>query len=331
MSEKRCNICTESFPATTEYFKPKASTPDKLSKCCRRCLDQGAPKKGRPTPRVRVNGEGITELRCSTCKEWLPATTEHFYRKVGETLDLSKTCRICQRRFVAGYWQKASPEFKARNARKSKEIQRRQAAIRTRNRAVERAWKTACALAIHSEREAARVQKRALAEQARLTKAQEKQERREQSLRKRRERHHIYEKRYRQSEKGRRVSQVATQKKRARRQQLPNTLTTAEWNDCLDYFGYSCAVCGAQANLFTTLAQDHWIPITYAGDGNPGTVAENIVPLCHSQVAGVRGCNDLKSNQNAHDWLVSTYGARKASGIEKRIHAYFVHVSEQTA
>lgn len=138
------------------------------------------------------------------------------------------------------------------------------------------------------------------------------------------------EKKCRRSPKGKRVTQVKTQQKRARKHALPETLTTEQWVACLDYFGYCCAVCGQPAGMFTTLAQDHWIPVAYKGADNPGTVLTNMIPLCHSTEAGMFGCNNRKGDRNAHDWLVSTYGARKAKQIEARINAYFDSVRPGT-
>lgn len=135
------------------------------------------------------------------------------------------------------------------------------------------------------------------------------------------------EKKYRQSPKGKRLEQVHTQRRRARRLALPDTLTAQQWNDCLEYFGHACAICGQPAGLFTTLAQDHWIPISFDGEENPGTVVNNVVPLCHSLQRGMNGCNNMKRDQLPHEWLVSTYGARRARQIEARIQSYFDFVS----
>jgi len=81
----------------------------------------------------------------------------------------------------------------------------------------------------------------------------------------------------------------------ARKRLMPNTFTTEEWQHALNYFCGCCAVCNRQLNdMFGEYraAIDHWIPLSYKGDDNPGTVANNIVPLCH----GSGGCNNRKGS-----------------------------------
>lgn len=103
--------------------------------------------------------------------------------------------------------------------------------------------------------------------------------------------------------------------RRSIERQLPSDFTEQDWQQCLEYFGYRCAVCGRPAGLWHTLAQDHWIPVTKGGGYTPG----NIVPLCHNN----NGCNNQKSNRDPMEWLISTYGIRKAKRIAKRIQEYF--------
>jgi 5-methylcytosine-specific restriction endonuclease McrA len=113
---------------------------------------------------------------------------------------------------------------------------------------------------------------------------------------------------------------LSTQKYAARKLGLPDTLTPDQWRFALDYFNGCCAACGRQLkDLFGThrAAMDHWIPLV-----NPsckGTVADNIVPLCH----GINGCNNSKGEKEAPQWLVERFGKRKAAKISQRITAYF--------
>lgn len=123
-------------------------------------------------------------------------------------------------------------------------------------------------------------------------------------------------------------AKIAKAKRRTKKHNLPNTFTESDWQCALNYFNGCCAVCGRQLNdMFGefTAAADHWIPISYEGDDNPGTVPENIVPLCH----GIDGCNNSKSNKMPEEWLTETYGARKAKRILKRVNVYFEWVSNQ--
>ena len=115
---------------------------------------------------------------------------------------------------------------------------------------------------------------------------------------------------------------IIWERRRARKLGLPDTFTLQEWNYALEYFNGCCAVCQRPPGLWHTLAQDHWIPIDYKGEDNPGTVAGNIIPLCH----GSDGCNNKKANQMPHDWLYNIYGYKKARIIERRIDEYFRHL-----
>lgn len=110
--------------------------------------------------------------------------------------------------------------------------------------------------------------------------------------------------------------------RKARKRELPATLTSEQWQFALNYFHGCCAVCGRQLNdMFGefSAAQDHWVPLSYESEDNPGSVAENIVPLCH----GIDGCNNSKHNTMPGVWLRRNYSERKAKQIERRIADYF--------
>jgi len=119
-------------------------------------------------------------------------------------------------------------------------------------------------------------------------------------------------------EKVRERGRVYSQRRRARKANLPNTLTTAEWQYATDYFHGCCAVCGRQPkDLFKTrrVSADHWIPLTKGG----GTTADNIVPLC----SGEDGCNNRKGNKDPEVWLAQQFSKHEAKKILQRINAYF--------
>lgn len=109
------------------------------------------------------------------------------------------------------------------------------------------------------------------------------------------------------------------QRRYSRRKGLPGTFTEAEWQVALEYFNHRCAVCERPIGLWHTLVPDHWIPLDYDGDDNPGGVAHNLVPMCH----GSGGCNNSKSNKMPHDWLRQKYNKRKSIEIIGQIEAYF--------
>lgn len=115
---------------------------------------------------------------------------------------------------------------------------------------------------------------------------------------------------------------VYLQRHRAKIYNLPRTFTPEQWQACLEYHHYCCAVCGAQLrDLFGNIEPhaDHWIPISYEGDDNPGTVAGNMICLCNS-------CNSSKSSKMPYDWLKEQFGTRKANEILARVNAYFESV-----
>lgn len=147
---------------------------------------------------------------------------------------------------------------------------------------------------------------------------------------------------YRESERGKTIRSAATQRqrqkltfrirhrideerRRAKKQGLPCELTSADWQHALNYFNGRCAICGRPPGLFHVLAQDHWIPVS----GGGGFTKYNIIPLCHSKKGDVDGCNNLKQNYSAEEWLIERYGKRKATKILAKIEAYFKSLASE--
>lgn len=111
-------------------------------------------------------------------------------------------------------------------------------------------------------------------------------------------------------------SRATYHRRLARKHSLPDTFTAADWQRVFDHFGGCCAACGRQPGLWHTLAADHWVPLT--SPDCPGTVAWNIVPLCH----GNGGCNNTKNAKNPSEWVIERFGKRKGRAILKRIEAF---------
>jgi hypothetical protein len=124
-----------------------------------------------------------------------------------------------------------------------------------------------------------------------------------------------YQKKYRETARGREVRKANTHRRRARKLNAIDDLTNDEWLYALDYFNHNCAVCGRPRGLWHTLAADHWIPLVKGG----GTTKTNIIPLCHGQL----GCNNSKLNKDPEQWVRENYSKSKAGKIIKRINAYF--------
>lgn len=125
-----------------------------------------------------------------------------------------------------------------------------------------------------------------------------------------------YARKYRQTPRGKASNTVTSNRRRARKQTLPDTFTATDWQFTLTHFNGCCAACGRQPGFWHTLAADHWIPLN--SPDCPGTVAWNIVPLCH----GNGGCNNQKKSRDAAEWLIEKFGKRKGRAILRRIEAF---------
>lgn len=99
--------------------------------------------------------------------------------------------------------------------------------------------------------------------------------------------------------------------RRARKRNLPNTLTRQEWINCLSYWRNKCAYCEGEAQH-----ADHFIPLSQKEC--PGTVVENMLPSCAK-------CNLTKHDNDPYRWVYSRFGA-SGNGIMFNIEAYFCFV-----
>lgn len=109
-------------------------------------------------------------------------------------------------------------------------------------------------------------------------------------------------------------------RRKARIRNLPNTWTKAEYTFMMQYWHFSCAICGNEEGFMWSIVGDHWVPL--ASPDCPGTIAENMLPLCN----GNGGCNTFKQDRDPHTWLLERFGPRKAAQMEKAIAAYFLAV-----
>lgn len=107
------------------------------------------------------------------------------------------------------------------------------------------------------------------------------------------------------------------QRRLARLRDLPNTLSSQQWDDCQVYFGNACAYCGQRKEL----EMEHFIPL--ASPHCPGTVVTNIVPSCYQ-------CNRSKQDKKPHKWLIGKFGTAEADIILKRIMDYFATFGESS-
>jgi len=98
-----------------------------------------------------------------------------------------------------------------------------------------------------------------------------------------------YVKKYNQTEKGKASRQREDAKRRVRESEIINTLTSEEWLNILKEYGYKCAYCGKEFDLFDLPERDHIIPVSKGGSNTK----ENIVPAC-------RHCNSSKGNKSVN-------------------------------
>ena len=103
---------------------------------------------------------------------------------------------------------------------------------------------------------------------------------------------------------------LRSHRRRAHKLSLPYYFTDNDWYNCLDYWNNRCAFCGKEVPL--TL--DHFIPLH--SPFCPGTIKENVIPLCPK-------CNSSKNSHNPYKYLVKRYGVQKSVLIYNSVHTYF--------
>ncbi len=91
---------------------------------------------------------------------------------------------------------------------------------------------------------------------------------------------------WQKTEKGKAANQRGRSKRRAREENIINTLTAQEWIDILKEYKFRCAYCGKEFTLFDRETHDHIIPVSKGGHN----VKKNVVPACKS-------CNSKKGNK----------------------------------
>ncbi len=80
---------------------------------------------------------------------------------------------------------------------------------------------------------------------------------------------------------------LINQRRKARKKELPSTLTLGQWELIKKEFDSKCAYCGKK----TKLQQDHFVPLTKGGE----YTHNNIIPAC-------RSCNSSKNNTDFFEW-----------------------------
>lgn len=325
---KKCTKCGQGFPATTEYFHPANKTKDGLRSRCRPCTledntEQRRAKGARPAGECYWDGKKL----CPVCKEWKPYTEEHFGKNKNTKSGLMSNCKECNRAHVAKHHEEhpeIHQEWRENNRDRLRILARQNYYKRTGGKphqpkqidgqrycpACDK-WKPAT-LEFWYQSSSGSNGLATYCIPCGLTKMKSSYERnKEARLRYIRQ----WTEEAKTSDGFHEAKRLHVRRRRARKRDLPDTLTPEQWQQALDYFGGCCAVCGRSPGLWHTIAADHWIPLSKGG----GTTADNIVPLCHGQ----GGCNNSKHSKDAYAWLLSIFGKRKAKKALTRIEAYF--------
>lgn len=83
-------------------------------------------------------------------------------------------------------------------------------------------------------------------------------------------------------------SALIESRRRARKKNLPDTLTENQLDGVLEFFDYKCCICDDKYEHM-----DHFIPLKVE---KAGTTLENIVPMCSK-------CNISKRDRNPFEWI----------------------------
>lgn len=258
--------------------------------------------------------------RCTKCKAEYPRTPEFFKRNKSCSDGLHTQCKVCTSAQSREYYRENADELN----RKTKE---RYPEIRERTLAYAKGWR-------ERNHETLLIKKKEYYQENRehdLAKSREWREKNPERVKengreygkRNRARIKIKQKEWEAANKDRLLIQRRPQKRlneskrSARKAGLPASFAAEHWRQALEYFKGVCAVCGRPPGLWHTLAMDHWIPL--ASPDCPGTIPENIIPLCH----GDGGCNNSKHSRQPEEWLISRLGKRKAKKILKAIEDYF--------
>lgn len=256
--------------------------------------------------------------RCTQCGNEFPRTAKFFCRKKENRDGLASKCKGCANQYFS-QWRQKNLE---------RDRQRKQAYVGRNPEKVKESklewfekhpdYKQEYALR-HREQYREGHHRRYLEQRdQRLKKGKE-------NYRRNRQRKLIYARNYRQNNPSDpRKQAVITHRRLARKKGLPDNFRYKDWVRALNYFDNCCAICGRSRGLWHTLAMDHWVPLS---DPNcPGTVPENIVPLCH----GLDGCNNSKGKQSPEIWLKERFGETKARKVLAKIQAYFSWVKDES-
>jgi hypothetical protein len=304
MSEmKRCIGCGE-WKLLSEFHKQN-TTKDGRTGRCKRCKSKSKPKPSVP--------EGFKQ--CNKCLQILPATKEFFHAARNHSYGLHSKCKECAQAYSAMYRQANREQIlaskKSYREQNRAKVSQQLKSWRLKNTETlaenKRRWREA-----NKEKLSAKKKQDYLNEREIILEKQKLY--RQQNIELIRERNRKSGHRFRQTAHGKAVNRAAQQRRRARKRTLDHDFSSHDWDQALQYW-----VCGRSGDTSNFLAADHWIPLNYMDDDNPGTVPWNIIPLCQ----GESGCNNVKGCKDPVIWLTEKLGEEVAMQKLAEIQAYF--------
>ena len=236
----------------------------------------------------------LPKKKCGTCGQVYPATEQYFCKRAKSKDKLGWDCKLCSSK-KAQRWAKANPNKRQQQNRKYKNNNREKI------RASDNVYRSTHREEINEKSRASRPQRR---DKARITA---------------RKWEHTHLDRVRE------LKRHAQNRRRSRNKHLLHQFSANDWDFAVKYWGGCCAICGKPQGLWHKLAIDHWIPVN--NPNCPGTIPENILPLCH----GLNGCNNKKRHFDPVQWITKTLGPEQAKLKLKEIEQYFATVKRSIA
>ncbi len=317
---KQCTGCGAKYPATTAFFYPLKMGHLGLTPRCKYCLRAYNEQR-----LVEPQNKPDVFRTCLRCKQNFPATQQWFTRDKRRPDGLGSHCKTCHNQICQRY--------RENNPERVRKISRSSASRRRRENPV--IFRESRQRYNDKHRDKVRARKRRYYEKHR---DRERQKMRDYyASDKERARIKKQEWYYADPEKPRSISRnwyqlnkyhakkssdqwrqknpqrvfLITQRRRARKLNLPNTLTLNEWKKTLAHWDIHCSYCGQKPDKITL---DHYVPLSHPAC--PGTIASNCVPACKS-------CNSSKGDAEAFYWMRWKFGEAQAIKIQAQILAYF--------
>lgn len=279
---KRCNQCSNEFPATLEYFHKDSHKPDGLATFCKPCK-RLANRGGKPLlPRLPEPRPGYKF--CTICKEEKPATREYFSPGQRMKSGLRSQCKSC---VAQETMEKRRLDWDAYLEREREQRRKNRDKINRRNR--ERAAQNRDAInakarkRYHDNRE--RELKRAKDWQA-ANPEKVKQSKKKYIAANPDKPVEWSRNRRKNNPMGVRADKV---RRRARKANAEGSHTAEDRKRIIETQKNRCYYCGKKMDKDATI--DHVIPLSRGGSNSP----ENLVAACKS-------CNSTKGAKLPHEW-----------------------------